>query len=325
MKLRNYFPGNEPIFLPSKYLVIVFSILLVISIGLTTTIVYGQETYTTDEIEELSQQGLYFYNSGNYKQALEIFEELFVLHTKLGDEVGVATDHNNIGNVLKEMGHLDAALESHQKSLGIRTKLGDEVGVATNHQNIGNVLRLMDHLDAALESYQKALGTYTKLGDEVGIAAVKIAIEKINQPDLSDISNGSEKISIPIENTSPELTMSDGPIKLKATTPEGAEYNFVATAYDKEDGELKPNCTHEPGLFPIGTTPVECSVTDKDGNKKEGRFTVIVEEYDKSNNDFGNWTAIMITIIAAVSAVIIAWYLKNRKPEMRIEPDPDYD
>jgi len=134
------------------------------------------------------------------------------------------------------------------------------------------------------------------------------------------VSSSTLQISIATDpsgnNTPPELTMPDGLVQLKATTPEGAVYNFVVTAYDKEDGELKPNCTHKPGLFPIGTTPVECSATDKDDNKVEDGFTVMVEEYAPiPDNGFEPWIPVIVAIVTAIGSIAGAIAVKKRKQQ----------
>ena len=62
-----------------------------------------------------------------------------------------------------------------------------------------------------------------------------------------------------------------------ATSGAGAEVEFEVTATDAQDGALTPACTAASGAtFAIGTTTVECTVTDSGGLTDTGSFTVTV-------------------------------------------------
>ncbi|PKB72582.1 MAG: hypothetical protein BZY75_06400 [SAR202 cluster bacterium Io17-Chloro-G7] len=64
---------------------------------------------------------------------------------------------------------------------------------------------------------------------------------------------------------------------VEATGPDGATVNFTATATDDEDGTLTPSCSAASGdTFVLGTSQVDCSVTDSGNNTVEGSFNVTV-------------------------------------------------
>jgi hypothetical protein len=110
-------------------------------------------------------------------------------------------------------------------------------------------------------------------------------------------SSGSEKLNItgnskvtvnvtftdcpaPPANTPPTLTVPHY-VLAEATGPDGAHVNFVVTARDAEDGDLTGSvvCTPSSGsLFPIGETPVTCTVTDSGGLSATASFPVYVED-----------------------------------------------
>ena len=74
----------------------------------------------------------------------------------------------------------------------------------------------------------------------------------------------------------PTLDLPD-PITAEATGPAGAIVTYEATASDLEDGELTPSCDPTSGsTFPLGTTPVECSVLDSFGHLVTDSFSVTV-------------------------------------------------
>jgi hypothetical protein len=84
----------------------------------------------------------------------------------------------------------------------------------------------------------------------------------------------------PSPNTPPTLTVPNY-VLAEATGPDGAHVNFVVTATDAEDGDLTGSvvCTPASGsLFPIGETPVTCTVTDSGGLSASASFPVYVED-----------------------------------------------
>jgi hypothetical protein len=76
----------------------------------------------------------------------------------------------------------------------------------------------------------------------------------------------------------PVLTLPQ-PIAVEATGPDGAAVSFDVSASDAEDGTLAASCTPASGsVFPLGTTPVDCSATDAGGERASGSFTVTVRD-----------------------------------------------
>jgi large repetitive protein len=77
-------------------------------------------------------------------------------------------------------------------------------------------------------------------------------------------------------NTPPTLSLPSD-ITAEATGPGGAVVGFSATATDTQDGPITPACSPDSGgTFPLGTTTVNCSVTDLGGLTTTGSFTVTV-------------------------------------------------
>ncbi|HEV8386395.1 MAG TPA: HYR domain-containing protein [Nitrososphaera sp.] len=83
----------------------------------------------------------------------------------------------------------------------------------------------------------------------------------------------------PVTNTPPELTVPSDMIE-EATGPSGAAVAYVVTATDAEDNpDPTPSCLPTSGsTFPLGTTTVNCSVTDSGGLGDGDSFTVTVED-----------------------------------------------
>ena len=85
-----------------------------------------------------------------------------------------------------------------------------------------------------------------------------------------------------LDTTPPVLTLPDD-ITLDATSLDGAEFTFEASATDDVDGALTPECFPVPGavaIYPAGeTTRVDCGAQDAAGNITMGFFYVTVNPY----------------------------------------------
>lgn len=76
----------------------------------------------------------------------------------------------------------------------------------------------------------------------------------------------------------PVLTRS-GNFTREARSPSGATGDFFVFAEDALDGTVTPVCTHENSdTFPLGSTQVDCTATDKEGNEDSISFLVVVED-----------------------------------------------
>jgi FG-GAP repeat/HYR domain len=88
------------------------------------------------------------------------------------------------------------------------------------------------------------------------------------------LNQGSVTVFVP--NHAPVLSLPAN-LTVEATSAAGAVVTFAATADDAEDGALTPACAPASGsTFPLGTTQVDCSVTDADGQQATGSFLVTV-------------------------------------------------
>ena len=95
-----------------------------------------------------------------------------------------------------------------------------------------------------------------------------------------DTSTADFKLVVnPPANTAPSLDL-PGNITEEATSAAGAVVNYTASAIDAEDNpDPTPTCLPASGAtFPLGTTTVNCSVTDSGGLSASGSFTVTVRD-----------------------------------------------
>jgi hypothetical protein len=83
----------------------------------------------------------------------------------------------------------------------------------------------------------------------------------------------------------PDLTL-PGDLLVRATSPQGAELTYRASASDVVDGAIDPTCAPASGeRFRIGVATVNCSARDRAGNEAAGGFKVTVEPPPKPGGD----------------------------------------
>jgi uncharacterized protein (DUF697 family) len=99
--------------------------------------------------------------------------------------------------------------------------------------------------------------------------------------DSDDVNSPvSQSFQVTVQDTlPPSLQLPSSPVTANATGPQGATVNYTVTATDPvyPPNQLIINCTPASGsTFAIGTTAVNCTVTDPAGNSASGSFQVVV-------------------------------------------------
>ena len=85
--------------------------------------------------------------------------------------------------------------------------------------------------------------------------------------------------TVTVQDTTPPVISVPGPLTASAVGPAGTVMSYTVTATDAVDGAVTPNCTPASGAtFPLGTTTVTCTATDKAGNSAAQSFTVTVAD-----------------------------------------------
>ena len=91
-------------------------------------------------------------------------------------------------------------------------------------------------------------------------------------------STGTLKVTVQ-DKTAPSLTLPTTTVA-EATGATGAAVSYTASASDLVDGTVAVSCNPASGsTYPLGDTTVNCSATDKAGNKATGSFTVTVGDH----------------------------------------------
>jgi hypothetical protein len=91
-------------------------------------------------------------------------------------------------------------------------------------------------------------------------------------------NTGSASFNVLVQDKTPPVVTVPADITANATSKNGAAVTFTASASDLVDGSVSVTCTPASGsTFPLGTTKVTCSATDKAGNAASAFFNVIVQ------------------------------------------------
>jgi CHAT domain-containing protein len=102
---------------------------------------------------------------GDYRKALEYFDQALEMRRALGHRRQEAIALNNIGRVYDLLGEAQKALDYHRQALELRRTLGDRVGEGASLNNIGLVYGWLGEKDKELDYYQQALSIFRATGD----------------------------------------------------------------------------------------------------------------------------------------------------------------
>jgi len=126
-------------------------------------------------------------------------------------------------------------------------------------------------------SYSAATGTGSWSFDVTNLSEGSHTITAQATDKAGNTATASIKVTYtPPDTTAPTLKLPSD-ITAEATSASGAAVTYTATATDNIDGPIAIDCKPASGsTFPLGTTTVTCSATDKAGNEASGSFTVSV-------------------------------------------------
>jgi len=123
----------------------------------------------------LAQAWLYE-NLGKLNEVEAAVKEARELYQAAHNRKGVSDAATIQAIALELMGDYQSARQKYQESLAILTETGNELGAASENDNLGDVYLYLGDLNAAARSYTNALTIYEKMRDEDGIALVKIGL-----------------------------------------------------------------------------------------------------------------------------------------------------
>ncbi|HEY9890544.1 MAG TPA: CHAT domain-containing tetratricopeptide repeat protein [Candidatus Sericytochromatia bacterium] len=120
----------------------------------------------TNEALRLNKVGLWQFTTGQFREALQTFEQVLGIVKAIGERQGEGTVLNNIGEVYRSLGQYPQALNYHEQSLVIRKQAGDKAGEGTTLNSIGSVYRSLGQYPQALKYYEQSLVIIKEVGDK---------------------------------------------------------------------------------------------------------------------------------------------------------------
>jgi tetratricopeptide (TPR) repeat protein len=130
--------------------------------------------------EALKQLGTIYGYKGELGQALAYQERSLQAYVRLGDVLGEANVHNNIGRTERRRSRLAAALAAYDEALAIRQRIGDQLGRVHSHGNIAEIHFLRGELAEAEHHYSAVLELATSIGYAFGASAALVGLGATN-------------------------------------------------------------------------------------------------------------------------------------------------
>jgi adenylate cyclase len=130
--------------------------------------------------EALKQLGTIYGYKGELGEALAYQERSLQAYVRLGDVLGEANVHNNIGRTERRRSRLAAALSAYDEALAIRERIGDQLGRVHSHGNIAEIHFLRGELAEAEHHYHAVLELSTSIGYAFGASAALVGLGATN-------------------------------------------------------------------------------------------------------------------------------------------------
>ena len=112
-----------------------------------------------------------------HQEALKLAES--VENPLYGIKRSINVSLNSIGNIYQLLRQHDLAIVQFKKSMRFEKELGNDLGLAINHQNIGESLEEQGKLQEALQSYKVSLVYNEELNSSIGKIICKNSIAQI--------------------------------------------------------------------------------------------------------------------------------------------------
>lgn len=111
------------------------------------------------------------------QRALELAEQVENPSNHIKRSINVAL--NGIGNLYQTLEQYDLAILQFERALKLEEEMGNQLGLAINHQNIGHCLEEKGDLEGALENYRKSLAYNEEIDSDIGRVICKNSLAQI--------------------------------------------------------------------------------------------------------------------------------------------------
>jgi endonuclease/exonuclease/phosphatase family metal-dependent hydrolase len=91
-------------------------------------------------------------------------------------------------------------------------------------------------------------------------------------------NTSNESFTVTVRDTTAPALFVPSDLTAEAASAAGAAVSFAISAFDTVTSSPSVGCSSSSGMFPLGTTTVNCSAQDAAGNTSYGSFTVTVQD-----------------------------------------------
>ncbi len=135
----------------------------------------------TSKAVAMGNLAIVYKDMGDYKMALEIYEQVKEFFADIGDKSKVAYMLGNIGNVHLGQGNYLEAQASYEECLEISREVEDKSSIAKALHQLGRIHQEQGNLGEAQAKYEQSLAIEVELGDKRGIAQSLGQLGRIHQ------------------------------------------------------------------------------------------------------------------------------------------------
>jgi tetratricopeptide (TPR) repeat protein len=104
--------------------------------------------------------GINFYQLGDVRRAIEIYNETFSLYVEIRDKKNQGVWLGNLGLAYADLGDARKAIEFYEQQRDIASEMGDRKGEGSALFNMGVALHGLDEKDRAIDLVKGALKIY---------------------------------------------------------------------------------------------------------------------------------------------------------------------
>jgi len=149
-------------------------------INLDSSKIYTKKAYELSKAEKndslsiksLASLGFRHFESGNYENAINFFNEALKISEKIKDSTSIADITNGFAIVYSKKGDLKKSIEYNFKTLNIYEQINDSLGIGNSLMNIGWDYRKLKEFDKSLVYNLKSLKVYEDLDNTLRVAMV---------------------------------------------------------------------------------------------------------------------------------------------------------
>lgn len=121
------------------------------------------------EAHQLFRQGIQQFNTGQFREALQSWEQSLALYRTIGDRQGEANALGNVGLAYRYLGQYERAIDFIRQSLDLAREIGDHQGEGASLGNLGLAYRSLGQYERAIDVYQQSLAIANKLNDHPSV------------------------------------------------------------------------------------------------------------------------------------------------------------